>query len=191
MTAHGYQPRTVTPAGDAKGGKTPCSGERRCAKPTHASLYAQQKTHSSQQLSKRRVRGAGKSRRSLSPMVSRGVERSIKRRVERVERRSVHQRDGEQVGEVGEGRGQVSAEKITLCTTTHACVQPHVSLAGKRWARRGGMPMVQDTQGKRWKRPQVSRIPARPARVLWQEALLTGVCCVLARGGVMCGVRHK
>jgi hypothetical protein len=36
--------------------------------------------------------------------------------------------------------------------------------------------MVQDTQGKRWKRPQVSRIPARPARVLSQGALLTGVC---------------
>jgi IS5 family transposase len=42
--------------------------------------------------------------------------------------------------------------------------------------RRGGMAMVQDTQSKRWKRPQVSRIPARLARVLWQEALLTGVC---------------
>jgi hypothetical protein len=36
--------------------------------------------------------------------VSRGGERSIKRRVERVERRSVHQRGGEQVGEVGEER---------------------------------------------------------------------------------------
>jgi hypothetical protein len=37
------------------------------------------------------------------------------------------------------------------------------------------MAMVQDTQGKRWKR----RIPARPARVLSmapQEALLTSVC---------------
>ena len=48
---------------------------------------------------------------------------------------------------------------------------PHVALGGKRCARRGGMAMVQDTQGKRWKR----RIPARPARVLWQEALLTSV----------------
>jgi len=38
------------------------------------------------------------------------------------------------------------------------------------------MAMVQDTQGKRWKRPQVSRILARPTRVLWQEALLTDVC---------------
>jgi hypothetical protein len=129
--------------------------------------------------STRWVRGAGKSRRALSPMVSRGVERSIKRRVERVEHRSVHQRAGEQVGEVVEGRGQVSEEKkSSLCAhdTHNACVQPHTSLAGKRWARRGGMPMVPDTQGKWWKRPKVSRIPAHPAHVLWQGALLTGVC---------------
>ena len=39
-----------------------------------------------------------------------------------------------------------------------------------------GMAMVQDTQGKRLKRPQVSRIPTRPARVLRQGALLTSVC---------------
>ena len=64
-----------------------------------------------------------------------------------------------------------------LATTVHTThVQPHISLGGKRWARRGGMAMVQDTQGKRWKRPQVSRILARPTRVLWQEALLTDVC---------------
>ena len=69
-------------------------------------------------------------------------------------------------------------EKNHICTrhTHNTCVQSHVSLGGKRWARRGGMAMVQDTQGKRWKRPQVSRILARPTRVLWQEALLTDVC---------------
>jgi hypothetical protein len=39
-------------------------------------------------------------------LVSRGVERSIKRRVERVERRSVHQRGGEKLGDVAEGRGE-------------------------------------------------------------------------------------
>jgi hypothetical protein len=41
---------------------------------------------------------------------------------------------------------------------------------------RGGVAMVQDTQGKRWKHTQVSRISTRPARVLWQEALLRDVC---------------
>jgi hypothetical protein len=34
--------------------------------------------------------------------------------------------------------------------------------------------MVQDTQGKRRKRPKVSRVTAHPADVLWQEALLIG-----------------
>ena len=43
----------------------------------------------------------------LVDLVSRGVERSIKRRVERVERRLVHQRTcGEKVGEVAEGRSE-------------------------------------------------------------------------------------
>jgi hypothetical protein len=41
-------------------------------------------------------------------------------------------------------------EKNHFTNTRHThntCVQPHVSLGGKRWARRGGMAMVQDTQG--------------------------------------------
>jgi len=103
-------------------------------------------------------------------MVSRGVERSIKRRVERAERRSVHQRGGEQVGEGVEGRAQVSAGKNHTVHTTHRKLVSTTRIIGrKRWARRGGMAMVQDTQGKRWKRPQVNRIH------MWQEALLTGV----------------
>jgi hypothetical protein len=53
-------------------------------------------------------------------------------------------------------------------TTQHTHTQHNTyHWGGKRWARRGGMAMVQDTQGKRWKSPQVNRIPARPARVLW------------------------
>jgi hypothetical protein len=50
----------------------------------------------------KQVRAAA--RPHLVDLVSRGVERSIKRRVERVERRLVHQRGGEKVGDVAEGR---------------------------------------------------------------------------------------
>jgi hypothetical protein len=149
MTAYGYQPRTATPAGDAKGGNTPYRDAR-----ANTQMFTLSK-NTLITASKRRVRGAGKSRRALPTFVSRGVERSIKRRVERVERRSVHQRGGEQVGEVVEGRGQVSEEKKSHCAhdTQNTCVHPHVSLGGKRWARRGGMATVLDTQGKRWRRP--------------------------------------
>jgi hypothetical protein len=107
MTAHGYQLRTATPAGDAKGAISHAvewRTETDEANHTHIMLSQQQHTHHSKQ---KAVRGAGKSRRALSPRVSRGIERSIKRRVEHVERRSVHQRVGEQVGEVvEEGRGR-------------------------------------------------------------------------------------
>jgi hypothetical protein len=88
MTAHGYQPRTATPAGGqyAMQWRT----EPREAN-THTRMLSQhcQQVDTHITASKRRVRGAGERRRALSPMVSRGVERSIKRRVERVERRSV------------------------------------------------------------------------------------------------------
>jgi hypothetical protein len=67
------------------------------------------------------------------------------------------------------------------------CAHSDVSLGRKPWARRGGMVMVQDTQGKRWKRPQVNRIPARRARVLSRKHFsqaCAGVMCVHVDAGV-------
>jgi hypothetical protein len=68
-------------------------------------MHAQQKTHTSQQAEGgcvEQVRAAVRSHLGVTLGWCRGVER----RVERVERRSVHQRVGEQAGEVGEGRGR-------------------------------------------------------------------------------------
>jgi hypothetical protein len=73
------------------------------------------------------------------------------------------------------GRAQVSEEKNHTVHTTHT---QHMSrpatriIGGKRWARRGGMAMVLDTQGERWKRPQVNRIPACPTRVHFSPCLV-------------------
>jgi hypothetical protein len=110
MTAHEYQPRTATPAGDVQGGAIPiCSGERRQTKPMHACSktpkVAKKQPHAGKSGGLgEQVRAAA--RPHLVDLVSRGVERSIKRRVERVERRSVHERGGEKVGDVAEGKGE-------------------------------------------------------------------------------------
>jgi hypothetical protein len=85
-----------------------------------------------------------------------------------------------------EGRGQVS-EGITqhmLQCVGLAGHKPHVSLGGKRWARRDGA----GTQGKRWKRPQVCRNHARPARVLWQDQGGRKHFSLTCAAGVMCSV---
>ena len=87
-------------------------------------------------------------------MVSRGVEQSIKRRVEHVERRSVHyvhHHEGEQVGKVVGG-----GERTSNHTRKHSKANVLSWKGEGAIGRRDGVAMVQCTQGKRWKRHQVS-----------------------------------